>query len=357
MVTDYIDALRPMFDCLSDGVCVTDSGGQLLYANEAACRLLGPAMEETAKNGICGSLCSVLEGHCAEAAASCALKTPRGAQDAAPIKGRYSPTGLELRVRCMRVRRPSVELHFVIIEDVSTQAEAGRAKEEWRQMLAHDFRSPLTVALGTLRAVEDMGAGHTLAPGDLALVEGGVRNCRRLESLIGAYLDTTRLEDGAMPVHAGAVDLEPLIQSVVDELTPAARERGQNLTFAASGTRAARADAELLRRALTNIVGNALKFTPPGGRIMVEELSRGRDVLIRVIDNGPGITAQDLPRVFDRYYQGSHGRRDPGLGLGLTFCRAALRAMEGEVEIESEEGKGSVFTLRLPQASVVEGAS
>jgi signal transduction histidine kinase len=347
MPADYIDALRPLFDCLTDGVCVTDAAGRLLYANDAAERLLGPGAEGAVKSSVCEPLCSGFEGACGDGAASCPLRVPHGKQDAVTTKGKYAATGRELRVRCMRVRLPSRELRFLIIEDVSAQADEGRRKEEWRQMLAHDLRCPLTVALGTLRAVEDMGAGHTLKPDDLALIDGGVRNCRRLESLIGSYLDTTRLEGGAMPVHAGDVDIEALIRSVVDELAPAARARGQSLTFDASGAPAARADPELLRRALANILDNAMKFTLEGGSIKVAASSSGPDVLIRVADNGPGIAPEDMPRVFDRYFQGSHGGRGRGLGLGLAFCRAALRAMGGDVEVEAREGEGSVFTLRV----------
>lgn len=350
MATDFLDGLQPLFDCLTDGVCVADADGKLLYANAAAGTLLGPTVHALPKAAICGILCGGLEGHSNKDADNCPLRVPRGSQDAMTFKGRFAATGRDLRVRCMRVRLPSLERNFLIIEDVTAQAELGRQKDEWRQMLAHDFRSPLTIALGTLRAVEDMGAGHPLAADDLALVEGGVRNCRRLETLICAYLDTNRLEDGAMPVHSGAVEIEKLIDGVVGELAPAARTGGQTLTFSAPAALAARADPELLSRALSNILGNALKFTPSGGRISVDASLLGKDVLIHVCDNGPGISAHDLPYIFDRYYQGDSGGRRQGLGLGLTFCRAAMRAMGGEVTVESDEGKRTVFILRLPSA-------
>jgi signal transduction histidine kinase len=349
-VSDFLAALRPLFDCLTDGVCVSDSEGRPLYANDAAGRLLGPGAQAAARNALCGPLCGALDPEAAEA---CPLKVPRGAHDAVTVKGFYGPTGRELRARCLRVRLPSRELRLLIIEDVSAQAEAGRRTEEWRRMLAHDFRSPLTIALGTLRAVEDLGPGHLLSPEDLALIQGGVRNCRRLEALISAYLDTTRLEDGAMPVHAAAVEIDRMIASVVEELAPEARRRGQELAFAPIGAGAACVDEELLRRALANIVGNALKFTPAGGKITVKASTSGPHVLIRTTDDGPGISPAELPHIFDRYYQGTKGERGRGLGLGLTFCRAALGAMGGDVSVVSKEGEGSVFTLRLPRAAGV----
>lgn len=350
MSPDAIDALRPFFDRLSDGICVTDGNGLILYANAAAGLLLGPAAKAFPREAVCGVLCAKLEDPGGETVGDCPIKASPNAGRAATYKGNFGPTGRDLRVRCQRIKLAGVERRFLYIEDVSLQADAGRRKEDWRLMLAHDFRGPLTIALGTLLAVEEMGAGHRLAADDLALVEGGVRNCRRLDALIAAYLDTSRLTEGAMPVAAGTVALEASIRSVVAELTPAARARSQTMTFAAPGAGSARADPELLRRVLVNILGNALKFTPTEGRVTVEVSPRGAEVLIRVADNGPGITAKDLPRIFERYYQGESGGRRGGLGLGLTFCRAAMRAMGGDVEVESAGGRGTTFTLRLPAA-------
>ena len=179
MAADFIDALRPLFDCLTDGFCIADVEGRLLYANAAAGKLLGPAANAAGKTSICDLLCTGLGGSCGEIASSCPLKIPRGPTDALTFVGRYRPSGRDLRVRCPRVRQPSIEKHFLIIEDVSAQAEAGRHREEWRQMLAHDFRSPLTIMYGVLRAVEDLGVGHALDKNDLESIAGGVRNSRR----------------------------------------------------------------------------------------------------------------------------------------------------------------------------------
>lgn len=353
MAADFLDALRPLFDCLTDGFCIADADGRLLYANAAAGRLLGPSAHDAGEATICRLLCAELEGR-RDAETTCPLKVPRGAQDAVTFAGKYRPTDRDLRVRCLRVRLPSHERHFLIVEDVTALAERGRKQEEWRQMLAHDFRAPLTIMYGVLRAVEDLGAGHTLDAGDIGLVQSGVRNSRRLNDLIESYLETTRLEDGAMPVRLTAVDADLLVAGIVDEEAETARSLGLTLRAGAASGLFATADADLLRRAVTNLVGNAMKFTPAGGRIEAGASRDGASVLIRVTDDGPGIPARELPFLFDRFYQGSNHRRGIGLGLGLTFCRAALRAMGGDVTVASEEGKGSVFTLRLPAAAVPE---
>ncbi len=354
MAADFIDSLRPLFDCLTDGFCIADADGRLLYANAAAGALLGPSASEAGMSSICNLLCEGLAGTCGETASGCPLKVARGPADAVTFKGNYSPTGRDLRVRCMRVRQPSIERHFLIIEDVSTQAEVGRHKEEWRQMLAHDFRNPLTIMHGVLHSIAEQGVGHALTHSDLVLLESGIRNSRRLDDLIESYLETSRLEDGAMPVHAAPVDVDLLIRELVTEEAADPRAHGSKLTTGPATKLTALADPDLLRRALANLIGNALKFTLPGGRIQVAASAGDRSVLISVTDDGPGISAQDLPHIFDRFYQGENNKKGHGLGLGLTFCRAASRAMGGDVIVDSEEGKGSVFTLKLPAAAAAE---
>lgn len=351
MSADFIDALRPLFDCLTDGVCIADADGNLLYANAAAGRLLGPPAQDAARASICDLLCGKIGTESTGKAQPCALKIPRGPEDSVTVKGPYGPTGREIRLRCLRVRQPSVERHFLIIEDVTVQAEIGRRREEWRQMLAHDLRAPLTIMHGVLRAVEDLGAGHALDKNDLELLSSGLRNSKRLNDLIDSYLETTRLEDGAVPVHAASVNLDGLLAGVVSEQSETARSAGLTLALGPASGLTARADQELLSRAVTNLLVNALKFTPRGGRIIVEAERSGKMTLVRVKDNGPGIAPSDAPHIFDRFYQGSGVKPGQGLGLGLAFCRAAMRAMGGEASVESTAGKGSVFTLSLPAAA------
>ncbi|MEK7232739.1 MAG: PAS domain-containing sensor histidine kinase [Elusimicrobiota bacterium] len=356
MTADFLDSIRPLFDCLADGYCVADAQGRLLYANAAVGELLGPAAQAAGETSICELLCKGLGGSCGEVASACPLRVPRGAKDALSVKGRYGPTGRDIRVRCSRVRRHSVENLFLIIEDVSPQAEAGRHKEEWRQMLAHDFRAPLTIMYGVLRTVQDLGVGHALDQSDIDLVEKGARNGRRLDDLIASYLETAQLEDGTLLVHAVPVDVDRMIRELVSEEEAGPRTRGLKLTIGAASMLSALADPKLLHRALTNLIGNALKFTPQGGRIHIQAAASVEDhaVLITVSDNGQGISARDLPHIFDRFYQGESDRKDHGLGLGLNFCRAALLAMGGEITVQSQEGKGSVFTIRLPATVALE---
>ena len=353
---ECLEALRPLFDCLTDGVCVADAEGRLLYANSAAGRLLGPAADEAGERTACDLLCGRLQGTCGETARACPLRIPGGAQDAVTFQGNFRPSGRSLRVRCLRARLARVERHFLVVEDATAEAELVRRQEELRQMFAHDVRAPLTNAVTVLRTLEDRGEGRILAARDLELVRLGVRGCGRIAALVDAYLETARLEEGAMPVQCAPVEVSGLIRECVEEQRAVARDRGLALSFSAPEALNAHGDPELLRRALLNLIGNALKFSPAGGRVTVNAAEHEGSVLIRVADDGPGISPRDLPRIFERFYQGKGEGRRSGFGLGLTFCRAALFAMGGEVSVESAEGKGSTFTLRLPQTAPGEAA-
>jgi len=103
-----------------------------------------------------------------------------------------------------------------------------------------------------------------------------------------------------------------------------------------------------LRQALANLVDNAIKYTPRGGRIDVSASVESGTIAIRVADTGPGISEQDLPRIFDRLYRGDQSRATRGLGLGLSLVRASVEAQGGSVTVESKPGSGSTFTIRLP---------
>lgn len=371
MTSDPISALQPLLETLGDGVCVADADGRLLYANPAARRLLGPAAVDG--KTVCALLCGGLEGTDGARAADCPLRVAAGPEERVTLKGRYlAPAPAErggtypgvdmcrdLRVRCSRVHLPEGERRLIVIEDGSEEAERERRLDEWRFMLAHDLRLPLTNALGALRTLEDEGAGHELDEEDMELVRIGVRACRRAELLVTAYLDVSRLEARAMPVERAAVDAAALARECAADERERARERGVSLRAEAPSPLFVRADPELLRRALMNLLDNALKFTPAGGAVTVGVCAQDGRVLLRVADTGPGISAAHLPRLFDRFYQvHDAGRpRGGGMGLGLTFCRAALRAMDGDVQVESEPGRGSVFTLRLPRASAPGGGS
>jgi signal transduction histidine kinase/DNA-binding response OmpR family regulator len=224
----------------------------------------------------------------------------------------------------------------------------GRLKDEFLATLSHELRTPMNAILGWLsflrsgKAVAD--PVHTLT-----VIE---RNAQMQARLIDDLLDMTRLMLGSMPLQHGPVHADALVGAVVQSLSPIAAGKSISLT---SVMRAAvppfLADAGRLQQVLWNLVHNAIKFTPEGGRVEVVVDVADDEVRIAVSDNGCGIEPDFLPFVFDRFRQqdSSLTRESSGLGIGLSIAKQLVELHQGRIEVHSEgEGRGAAFIIRMP---------
>jgi signal transduction histidine kinase len=258
----------------------------------------------------------------------------------------------QLRVRCLKGSAPD-ERHLIVIEDAAVELELAKRKEDWRRMVAHDLRSPITSVLAALLLLKEKPAGEGLDAKEANLLDVSVRSCRRLTELLDLFLDVAKLDEGVMPVSKKAVALLPLVREAVAEQSALAASKRVSVDVAMDAELAVLADEELLSRAVRNLLNNGIKFTHKDGRITIRaERAEAGAITLSVEDTGSGIAPADLPSLFDRFYQASARRegRIQGNGLGLTFCREALKAMGGEIGVRSEVGKGSEFVVRLPAA-------
>jgi signal transduction histidine kinase len=170
----------------------------------------------------------------------------------------------------------------------------------------------------------------------------------RTLGLVNQILEFTRLRARLMPLERRPVDLGKVVARALDELLPQAEEGGLALGSTTSGADfTVHGDEAGLMRVVTNLTGNAVKFTPRGGSVTVQVRDWGAEVELRVTDTGQGIPADALPRIFDPYRQAHNGRN--GSGLGLAVVKGFVEAHGGRVEVESEAGKGSVFVVTLPR--------
>jgi signal transduction histidine kinase len=169
--------------------------------------------------------------------------------------------------------------------------------------------------------------------------------------MLTTLMDISEAETGTMRLTMTDVDVASIVSETVELYEDSAEEN--SVTIAASVPRGlvVRGDRDRLRQALGNLVDNAIKYTPRGGRVNVSAVREGDQVAIRVRDTGVGIAARDLPRIWDRLYRGDQSRATRGLGLGLSLVRASVEAQRGSVAVESAPGNGSTFTLRLPLAN------
>jgi len=232
--------------------------------------------------------------------------------------------------------------------------ELDQVKSRFFANLSHEFRTPLTLIVGPLQRLLETGSRGT--PDELATQHRMMlRNARRLQRLINQILDLSRLEAGHMTLHARAQDLNAFVLAVVRAMTPLAERERVTLTGPAPSLCVVAFDAEHMEKVLGNLLSNALKFTPAGGRVDVTMEQAGTVVEIAVRDTGIGLSAEQVPHVFDRFYQAdaSSTRRYEGTGIGLALVKELVELHGGTVQAESVVGLGSTFRVLLPLGEAV----
>jgi len=225
-------------------------------------------------------------------------------------------------------------------------------KEKLTQMVVHDLKNPLTGMVGNLQLLELQGPGIS-AESFREILARTQEGARQLMVLIKNILDVARMEEKKLVLHRQPLKPESLLADCIRQSEGLSKKVGVELLVKVEGAPGAvDADAELTGRILANLVTNALKHTPPGGKVEVGATDLGDQVRFWVEDTGEGIPSEILPRVFDKFVMGPSGS-DPGAGgygtgLGLTFCKMAVEAHGGSIRVESQSGKGSTFSFTLP---------
>ena len=230
--------------------------------------------------------------------------------------------------------------------------EHDETRQEFFATLSHELRSPLTTVREGANLLGDEVAGPlTDKQRRLVQIIGGSSD--RLLRLVNQILELSRLRAGALTLERGPVDLDRVVGRAADELRPQAEEAGVALERerVGDGRFITLGDEERLVQVFVNLIANAVRFTPRGGRITVRLVDAGPEIEAQVEDTGVGIPSDALPFVFDSYRQ-AHGRRG-GTGLGLAVARGFVQAHGGRITAESHEGKGSRFSVLLPRLEAV----
>jgi signal transduction histidine kinase len=212
--------------------------------------------------------------------------------------------------------------------------------------VSHDLRTPLTRLRGTAELA-------LASPPDLNRDREALADCveetDRVLVMLNTLMDISEAESGTLQLQRETVMLGDVVARAVDLYRDVAEARGVALVADALADVAVVADRTRLEQVAANLIDNAVKYTPPGGRVDVEvRRGVGETAIMRVRDTGPGIPPDELPRIFDRLFRGDRSRAERGLGLGLSLVRAIVEAHAGTVRVESEPSKGSVFTVSLP---------
>src|SRR5256885_42992 len=225
---------------------------------------------------------------------------------------------------------------------------ASKFKDRFLSTMSHELRTPLNAVLGFSDLLADKRYGD-LNERQQRYVSHINSGGRHLLKLIGDILDLSKIEAGRMEMSCEDLSVATVFGEVVSALRPLTEKKSQTLSPSAEPDLRVHADATRLRQVLMNLVGNAIKFTPEGGRIELAARKIGGTVQVQVRDNGPGIPKEEQKRIFDAFYRlRKSGEAAEGTGLGLAITESLVKLQGGTLGLESEPGQGSCFFFSLP---------
>lgn len=329
---------------VAEGVIVVNNKGEVLLMNPAAERLLGAPQRDRLGQPVMGDL---KEGRLISMVKPGADPGSReievGSQDDKTKKTLRASTAVIEDENGQTVGMVSV------LSDVTKQKEYEQMKANFFNNVSHELRTPIVTIQKALGIVKEQSNGLTDTQQKfLAIAE---RNIQNLSHLVNDLLDMAKMEAGKMTLALGRHAIGEVIKNTVENLEPWARAKGVTLERAvADGLAELELDPKRIGQVLTNLIGNAIKFTPAGGKVTTSATQQEAVVEISVADTGVGIAKEDLPKVFSRFQQfGERMTTDvSGTGLGLSIAKEIVELHRGTIRVESEVGKGTVFTFSLP---------
>ncbi len=240
----------------------------------------------------------------------------------------------------------------IIMRDVTRERQTDQLKNDFIAMVSHELRTPLVAVKAATATLLGQSAGQ-MNERQQHLLAIAKNNMQRLEKLIDALLDVAKIEAGQMAVFGQPTDIVGLIDDTVHIFEASARERHVRLFWdPPSGIPPIVIDGDKITQVVSNLLGNAVKFTPPGGCITVTVSYENSMIRVKVADTGLGIPQADLGKIFDKFYQVTRKTDERvgsgGTGLGLTICKAIVEKHGGSIWVESKVGKGSTFCFTLP---------
>lgn len=347
--------LAEVLNTMGQGLLVIDDSGEITLANDAIQTLTGLQPSEFSRKRLV---------ELSKRAMDCLGYTPGQVEQLVSGLGAVSPTTLRIGEPAskkilerttfpIRDRRGRVTGWLIVLRNMTDEIQVSQAKELITETLVHDLRSPASAVLGALDVLDETLANDEIGNDEIVVqaIEVARRAAQRMLGMTESLLEIARLQSGKNETSLTSIHLRSLAAGVLNDFMPESLEYGIILrNEIPDKAPAVRADLAKTTRVLTNLVDNALKFTPSGGQVILsmDSVEDGM-VTVQVSDTGPGVPEEYREKIFDRFSQipGLVGRRR-GSGLGLTFCRLALDSLGGKIWVESRPGGGSVFAFTLP---------
>ncbi|MFP5365171.1 MAG: ATP-binding protein [Thermoleophilia bacterium] len=324
--------LTTTIQSLGDGLVICDNGDRITSVNPRATELVPGLRVGSPAHGPASPLPPLAEALAGEV-------TVRREDD------------LTLAVTAARLAGPDGGTVWTL-RDITERARLEQAKSDFVATASHELRSPLTSIKGFIELLETTDA-ENLTPRQHEFIAIVLKSADRLVDLVNDLLDIARIESGQFEVHARSVDLRETVEDVAALLAPRVEGKRQRLELQIEQPRPpALADRARIRQVVTNLVTNAHLYTDEGGTITVRLEGDAVETRITVADTGRGMSTEDARRIFDRFYRGAADeRKSPGTGLGLAIVKSLVDLHGGTIDVASQVGRGTTFTVRLPAAA------
>ena len=335
--------LLTILSSMSEGVIATDTHQRILLVNDAAAKLLG----FNASQAVGRQLFEVVRNEQILKAAAEVLS--RSAERKLISVGPLSARHLDVTL-CTFPSDGHTQGLVLVAHDITQSFQYQELRKEFVANVSHELRTPLTVIKGFVETLLD-GAWRdgAKAPEYLSTI---LRHANQLTNLVSDLLELSKLESQGLTARHAPIDLRLVIHKAHDLLLPAVQRKNQAVELdVAADLPELKGNADYVERAVANLIDNANKYTPEGGRIAIRAAANGHYVVVEVADNGIGIPREDIPRIFERFYRvdRSRSREMGGTGLGLSIVKHVAQVHGGTIEVDSTPGKGSTFRLKLPR--------
>ncbi len=344
--------IKTIINCMGDGVLVCDRDSCIVLSNPAASRML--KISETSLLGSLLPQCDLPSELSNAIGESLQVKD----MSYTSVSQELSIGGsgeIFLRAHTAPVRNDIGEImgSVTILQDISHLKELDKMKSEFIAMVTHELRAPIAAVEQQLTVILNKMAGEVTEKQEQLLSRAKERT-KGLLDLIKDLLDLSKIEAGKMVQYKEPLLLQEVIQRVMDLMRVEAENKKIDLQFSAlAKIPLIHADRNSMEGIFTNLISNAIKYTPEGGKVLVQLCEEGGFVKATVSDTGIGIKKENLSRIFDKFYRvkTTETRQIVGTGLGLSIVKSMVDAHLGSITVESEEGGGTTFTVFLPKES------
>lgn len=340
------ELLRIMFADAPDGIVMVDQEGRCVAVNARFCEIVGRSRTELLSMALADLVAPVETDRLASTRRE--LLTHAGGIESGEWRVR-ARGGEEITVEA-NARTLANGRCLAVVRDVSTRRRAESSRDEVLRCVSHELRSPLqSIALTAQQLREKLPSG--LEPHVLRVsVDRILRASRSMARLVDDLLDVASIEAGRLGLRPVALRPDALVREAIDALAAQAESQGIALTMAAVTSTTLVGDQGRLQQALSNLVGNALKFTPPGGTVLVCADDDDAFVRFSVVDSGVGLPREQVARAFEPFWQSRLADRR-GRGLGLAIAKGIVEAHGGRIWLESEPGHGTIVRFTVPKAT------